>query len=128
MRKGVHAAILSAALVAGCMSTPPAPIGVSEISERPAERALLSAMRAYDEADFGATERRADEALDLGLQSPRDVAMAHKLRAFVYCTSNRIPACVAEFRAARAADPAFALTRAESGHPIWGPAYERSRQ
>ena len=93
-----------------------------------AERALLGAMRAYDDADYPAVERQADEALRLGLQSPRDLAIAHKLRAFVYCTSNRLTACDAEFRAARKADPAFALTKAEAGHPVWGPVYQKSRQ
>lgn len=121
-------AALALAILAGCATPPPSPIGVSEISERPAERALLGTMRSYDEADYGATERQADEALRLGLQSARDVALAHKLRAFVYCTSNRIPACEDEFRAARAADPGFALTRAEAGHPVWGPVYLKSRQ
>ena len=119
---------LALALLAGCAAPPPRPIGVSEVSERPAERALLGAIRAYDEADYGAAERQSDEALRLGLQSPRDVALAHKLRAFVYCTSNRIPACEEEFRAARAVDPGFVLSRAEAGHPVWGPVYLKSRQ
>jgi len=122
------ALLLALAALAGCAVPPPPPIGVSEISERPAERALLSAIRAYDEADYGAAERQADDALRLGLQSPRDVALAHKLRAFVYCTSNRVPACEAEFRAARTVDPAFVLSRAEAGHPVWGPVYLKSRQ
>jgi len=26
----------------------------------------------------------------------------------------------------READPAFALTRSESGHPLWGPVYRRA--
>ena len=28
-------------------------------------------------------------------------------------------------RAARAADPAFALSRTEAGHPQWGPIYRK---
>jgi len=117
------------ALTAGCAQWQGAPpVGVTDLAERPAERALLGAMRAYDDADYPSVERQADEALKLGLRSPRDLATAHKLRAFVYCTSNRITACEAEFRAARAADPAFALTHAEAGHPVWGPVYLRSRQ
>jgi len=122
---------MAALLVAGCTAPRPAappPVGVSEISERPGERALLAALRAYDEADYAAVERQAAQALSLGLQSPRDRGLAHKLRAFVACTSDRLPACEAEFRAARAEDPSFALTRAEAGHPIWGPVYQRSRQ
>jgi len=105
-----------------------APVGLTDLTERPAERALMGAMRAYDDADYPAVERQANEAMKLGLRSPRDVATAHKLRAFVYCTSNRLAACEAEFRAARGADPAFALTHAEAGHPVWGPVYLKSRQ
>lgn len=122
------AAIVVAATLAACAEAPPAPVGVADLQERPAERALLSALRSYDEADYPAVERQADDALSLGLRSPRDLAVAHKLRAFVFCTSNRLDACQAEFWAARAADPAFELTRAESGHPVWGPIYLKSRQ
>jgi Tfp pilus assembly protein PilF len=119
-----------AAALAGCALQQPTgkPVGVADLTERPAERALLGALRAYDDADYPAVERQSDEALRLGLQSPRDLALAHKLRAFVYCTSNRLTACEAEFRAARKADPAFALSKAEAGHPVWGPVYQKSRQ
>lgn len=119
-------AVVSA--LAACATPPEAPVGVTDLSERPAERALISAMRAYDDADYAAVERQTDIALKAGLRSPRDLATAHKLRAFVYCTSNRIDACEGEFRAARAADPAFELNHAEAGHPVWGPVYLKSRQ
>jgi hypothetical protein len=33
--------------------------------------------------------------------------------------------CEQSFRAARVADPGFVLTRAESGHPLWGPVYRK---
>ena len=116
------------AALAGCAVPEERPIGVTDLTERPAERALIGALRAYDDADYPSVERQVDEALKRGLRSPRDLATAHKLRAFVYCTSNRISACEAEFRAARVADPAFALSHAEAGHPVWGPVYLRSRQ
>ena len=103
-------------------------MGLTDLAERPAERALMGAMRAYDDADYPAVERQANEAMKLGLRSNRDVATAHKLRAFVYCSSNRLAACEAEFRAARAADPNFVLSHAEAGHPVWGPVYQKSRQ
>jgi len=122
------AALACVAALTACETPPQAPVGLTDVTERPAERALMGAMRAYDDADYPAVERQANEAMKLGLRSARDVATAHKLRAFVYCTSNRLAACEAEFRAARAAFPAFVLTRAESGHPVWGPVYLRSRQ
>jgi len=124
------AAATVATLLAACDTLPQqqAPVGLTDLSERPAERALMGAMRAYDDADYPAVERQANEAMKLGLRSNRDVATAHKLRAFVYCTSNRLAACDAEFRAARTADPAFTLSKAEAGHPVWGPVYLKSRQ
>jgi hypothetical protein len=33
--------------------------------------------------------------------------------------------CEASFRAARQADPTFALSKSEAGHPVWGPVYKR---
>jgi Tfp pilus assembly protein PilF len=123
----VFATIACISALAACVTPPEPPVGVTDLSERPAERALIGAMRAYDDADYPGVERQADSALALGLRSPRDQATAHKLRAFVYCTSNRIAPCEAEFRAARAADPAFELSHAEAGHPLWGPVYLKTR-
>ena len=123
-------AVAALVLLAACDTMPQqqAPTGLTDLAERPAERALMGAMRAYDDADYPAVERQANEAMKLGLRSNRDVATAHKLRAFVYCTSNRLAACEAEFRAARTADPGFVLSKAEAGHPVWGPVYVKSRQ
>lgn len=118
------------ALAAGCAQQPtqaPA-LGLLDVAERPAEKALLAGMRAYDDAQYPQAEKQLQAALQAGLVSPRDKAAAHKLLAFVYCTSNRIAECEAAFRAARAADPAFALTRSEAGHPLWGPVYQRVQQ
>jgi len=122
------AALGLVATLAACQNmAPQASVGLTDLAERPAERALMGAMRAYDDADYPAVERQTNEAMKLGLRSNRDIATAHKLRAFVYCTSNRLAACEAEFRAARAADPAFVLSHAEAGHPVWGPVYLKSR-
>lgn len=113
-------------LAAGC-ATPPAspPAGVSDLLARPAERALVAGMRAYDDGQYASAERELKAALDAGLASAKDRANAHKLLAFVYCTSQRAADCEAAFRAARAADDGFALSRAEAGHPQWGPVYRR---
>jgi Tfp pilus assembly protein PilF len=120
-----RAAVAAAALLlGGCALLKP--VGLSEVIERPGERALLAGWRAYDEGQYAAAERELNAALAAGLRSAKDRATAHKLLAFVYCTSRRIELCEQAFRAARAADPAFALGRAEAGHPIWGPAYLRA--
>jgi Tfp pilus assembly protein PilF len=99
-----------------------------DVADRPAEKALLAGMRAYDDAQYPAAEQLLNQALKDGLASPRDRAAAHKHLAFIFCTTNRIPACEGEFRAAVASDPTFALTKSEAGHPQWGPVYQRVRQ
>jgi Tfp pilus assembly protein PilF len=98
-----------------------------DVAERPAEKALLGGMRAYDDGQYVQAEAQLKQALATGLASPRDRAAARKHLAFIYCTSQRVPACEAEFRAARRDDPAVALTRAEAGHPRWGPVWLKAR-
>jgi hypothetical protein len=110
--------------MAGCALLQP--VGLSEVIERPAERALLAGWRAYDDAQYATAERELSAALSQGLRSGKDRAAAHKLLAFVYCTSRRLEPCEQALRAARAPDPAFALNRAEAGHPLWGPVYVRA--
>jgi len=125
--------VLAAALLAaGCAAPPPAPApkptGLSEVMERPAEKALLDGIRAYDDAQYAQAEKALRLALAEGLQSTRDRATAHKLLAFITCTSDRLADCESEFREARAADAGFALSRSEAGHPVWGPVYKSLSQ
>jgi Tfp pilus assembly protein PilF len=118
------------AWLTGCAAPAPppaaaAPLGLTDLMERPAERALLEGLRAYDDGQYAQAEAALRKALANGLRSGRDQASAHKLLAFVTCTSERLAECEAAFRAARAADPSFALTRPEAGHPLWGPVYRQ---
>ncbi len=111
--------------LAGCAVPPPVPTGLMEVIERPAEKALLGGWRAYEDAQYPQAEKQLGQALQIGLVSARDRATAHKLLAFIFCTSDRAAACEVEFRRARAADPDFALSKSEAGHPQWGPVYRR---
>ncbi|KNZ32434.1 MAG: hypothetical protein AD742_11805 [Methylibium sp. NZG] len=119
---GTGAALLL--LLGACADMQMGP-GVAEAMERPAERALVAGLRAYDDATYPEAERQLNQALQLGLQSYRDRAAAHKFLAFIYCTSNRTRECEAAFRAARVADPNFVLSKSEAGHPQWGLVYKR---
>jgi Tfp pilus assembly protein PilF len=129
MNRAVALACAFAALAAGCATAPPAPPppppNAAELMQRPAERALIEGIRSYDEGQYGPAEVQLRKALQTGLRDARDRASAHKLLAFIACTSERLPECEVQFRSARIADPAFALTRSEAGHPLWGPVYRR---
>lgn len=125
-RSSLLAGIVAALLLAGCAAPPPKPAGgLADLMERPAERALVEGIRAYDDGNYAAAEDALRRALAGGLQSGRDRATAHKLLAFITCTSDRLTDCEVAFRAARGADATFALSRSEAGHPLWGPVYRR---
>jgi Tfp pilus assembly protein PilF len=126
LRRGI--CVLGGLALVACAAPPGSTTGLLDVAQRPAEGALLAGIRAYDDARYALAEEQLTLALKTGLASPRDRAAAHKLLAFIYCTSARIPACEAEFRAARHEDPTFALGKAEVGHPLWGPVYQRVRQ
>ena len=125
--RGAAFALASAAAfsLAACVQAPPAPVGLLDISSRPAEKALLDGLKAYDDARYGPAELQFRQAIALGLASPRDLAEAHKRLAFIACAAAKLADCEAEFRLARQADPAFTLDRAEAGHPVWGPVYRK---
>jgi hypothetical protein len=50
---------------------------------------------------------------------------AYKYRAFIYCLGNKQSLCQESFKMAFILNPKFELTKAEAGHPIWGPVYKR---
>ena len=111
-------------LTAGCMQASPPP-GLLEVSARPAERALLDGLKAYDDAQYNSADRLFREALAAGLVSPRDRAEAHKRLAFIHCAAGRVGDCESEFKLARQSDRTFALDKSEAGHPVWGPVYKK---
>lgn len=125
-------ALALAVLAGGCAQLapakppPPPPPSLAELMQRPAERALIEGIRHYDEGQYALAEVQLRKALTTGLVEARDRASAHKLLAFITCTSERMADCAAQFSAARAADPQFQLSRSEQGHPVWGPVYRRA--
>ena len=125
-RLHVSSLLICMSLVA-CVQPPPAPPapGLLDVAERPAEKALLAGIRAYDDAQYPIAETQLNNAINAGLTSAKDKAAAHKHLAFIYCTSNRMRECESAFRSALQADPAFLLNKSEQGHPIWGPVYQR---
>ena len=98
---------------------------VSKWLEQPAERALLAGMRAYDDAHYPVAESELQSALSAGLNHALDRALAHKLMAFIQCSTQRAALCEQSFVAARKAHAAFTLNKAEIGNPLWGPVYKR---
>jgi hypothetical protein len=91
-----------------------------------ADMALADGLKAYQAGQYKMAETQLKTALQSGLSLPADVANANKHLAFIYCTSKRDTPCVAAFKAAKAADPSFALSKAEAGHPMWARTYKKA--
>lgn len=129
MNRPVVGAVIGMAVLSGCESLPPPPpaappISVATLYQQPGERSLILGLSLYEQAVFDRAEDAFRNALKIGLRDRRDEATAHKFLAFIDCAFNRLAECEAQFRAALASDPAFRLTDAEIGHPIWGPVYK----
>ena len=63
------------------------------------------------------------------VQSPPSLRVqALKHTAFGHCVTNRLPLCQRTFQDALALSPAFRLTKAEQGHPVWGPVFTKALQ
>lgn len=91
-----------------------------------ADAALADGLKFYQGGQYRLAETQLKTALQAGLNAPADVANANKHLAFIYCTSKRDTQCAAAFKAAKAADPAFALSKAEAGHPMWARTYKKA--
>lgn len=112
------------------MSAPaPAPAAPAEPTAKTptaAETALADGLKFYQAGKYKLAETQLKVALQSGLDAPADLANAHKHLAFIYCTSKRDKLCTAAFKAAKAADPDFALSKAEAGHPMWARTYKKA--
>lgn len=126
------AALVAMVLVAGCAVPPTQQEGgarpdiPAERVAAPGEAALQQGVKLYQGAQYGEAETQLKLALQLGLSIGPDRASANKYLAFIYCTSRRESLCSQSFKAARQADPAFTLSKAEGGHPMWGPVYRKA--
>jgi len=117
------AGLVGLALLAGCTSAPMRAIGADQVGLRQAERDLSAGIRAYQEGEYRTAETQLQAALAGKLAFTVDQATAYKYLAFIHCATGRTAQCRDEFRKAFEADPAFELTKAEAGHPVWGPVY-----
>ena len=72
---------------------------------------------------------RYDEAIArfAAVQAPTALRVqALKHTAFSYCVTNRLPSCQRAFQDALALAPGFRLSKAERGHPVWGPVFDKA--
>ncbi len=108
-----------AVLVVGCQNGPLKNLAQTRYA---GTSYLEEGIQNYEDGNYRIARRRLRFALEEGLSRP-DRVKTHKYLAFIACVSNQKVACREEFSIALELDPAFDLTAAEIGHPIWGPTF-----
>lgn len=104
---------------------PPAPPPVASPVVSGGAAALRDGVTAFETGQYSRAEAKLAEATRLGLYTIEEQTRMHKTQAFLYCVTKRRASCEKSFQSAFAIDPNFDLTRAERGHPVWGPAFAK---
>jgi Tfp pilus assembly protein PilF len=113
----------AASATAGKVPRAKEPLPPGDVAQGRGQQELEQGVQRYEDGDHRNAARQFRAALDFGLATGSDQAIAHKYLAFLDCASGRERSCRDEFRKAFGADPNFDLTPAEAGHPIWGPVF-----
>lgn len=92
-------------------------------SATPTDKKLNYGVLTYEEGNYQASITALQGVLEAGISAKQERVQAYKYLAFIQCVSGREGMCRDYFKKALEIDPAFNLETAESGHPIWGPAF-----
>lgn len=90
--------------------------------------ALNEGVAAFQKGEYRRAETKLAESQKLGLRYADEIVRAHKTQAFLYCVTKRTAQCEKSFQAAFEIDSKFDLSRAERGHPVWGPVFARVKK
>ncbi len=111
--------------------TAPPPVvapAVSAVESGATERAVQTAVEAYDRGDFASAIRQLSPLINDGALDNSQLLRALKVLAFSQCSTNALTACQQTFEKAFKVDANFDLLAAERGHPIWGARFVRARR
>lgn len=103
----------------------PAPVRSIAPAPSAGASALREGITAFSQGEYKRAETKLLDSQKLGLNQTSEQVQAHKTKAFLYCVTRRTALCEQSFAAAFEADSTFNLTRAERGHPVWGPVFTK---
>jgi hypothetical protein len=106
-------------------AVPAVPVRPPEPTE--GRKTLDRAVAQFEQGKFAEAIRMIQESPEIVADGPAVRAQSLKTLAFAQCVAGRRPACRRSFDALLALDPSFELAPAETGHPSWGPEFDRAR-
>jgi Flp pilus assembly protein TadD len=101
-----------------------APEPAPEAPQSKAEQLLAEGTALYEKGDYKGAIRKLTAAKDAAEETSVTKQNSLRLLAFSYCVTSQRALCKAQFTSLVKLDPAFELSRAEAGHPLWGPAFK----
>lgn len=102
------------------------PVRNADATPRDADATLREGIRLYANGDFAGAIAKLDSP-DIRNASVATRVSALKYTAFSYCVTERPVPCRQAFDKALRLDARFALAPGETGHPMWGPVYDKAR-
>ncbi len=103
-----------------------APVTVVSPKSKP-ELLLTEGTELYDKGDYKGAIRKlqlASESADDTTSTKQD---SLRLLAFSYCVTGQRALCKTQFSNLLKITPDFQLSRAEAGHPLWGPVFKEAK-
>jgi hypothetical protein len=108
----------------------PAPVPAAPVvsGNSPGAPALNEGVAAFQKGEYRRAETKLAESQNLGLKYVDEIVRAYKTQAFLYCVTKRAALCEKSFQSAFDIDSSFDLSRAERGHPVWGPVFAKVKK
>jgi hypothetical protein len=108
-------------------SVEPAPVAVEAPAKPKPEQLFAEGREAYDKGDYKSAIRKLTAASEGAVAASALQRDSYKLLAFSYCVTNQKAPCRVKFNSLLKIAPSFQLSRAEAGHPLWGPVFREAQ-
>ena len=103
-----------------------APVTVVSPKAKP-ELLLTEGTELYDKGDYKGAIRKLQLASETADDTTPTKLDSLRLLAFSYCVSGQRMLCKTQFSNLLKITPDFQLSRAEAGHPLWGPVFKEAK-
>jgi hypothetical protein len=115
-------------LTGGGVASPssPQPAGSTSISQ-PGTLALAEGVDLYNQGQFQAAIRKLQDTPEIWTNPVPAQVEAYKYLAFSQCVTRQTTQCRQSFERLLNLAPSFELSRAEAGHPTWGPVFKMAQ-
>ncbi len=91
------------------------------------ELLLAEGTELYDKGDYKGAIRKLLLARDSADETSSTKQDSLRLLAFSYCVTGQRPLCKTQFSSLLKIVPDYQLSRAEAGHPLWGPVFKEAK-